>query len=343
MSKYATISSDVLVGLCDAVCAEGVDPLNVSDACHVSRAVWFGGDESVLLSDFVGVLEHVARCTDSFDFGWRAGKNFDLNCLGELGEAILCAPTLGLALKTFSDYLRLVQTTTILDFRIDGDQALITYRILDPDIWPRRQDAEFTLSIFQSLLETCIRDGCRDVSMAFEHGNAMFAGEMLSTPDLQGRPNVMTFPVRCLDVAMGAGDRIRWRERSQRLKLAMVERDRSRPVSARTEAAIFGSFGRYKPNQHRVAAELGFSSRSLHRHLQAEGETFSGILTDCRLRFAKHLLAHRDLPLSEIALELGFEDQSCFSRVFQISTGVSPLSYRRNAIAARAGLKSQCE
>lgn len=51
---------------------------------------------------------------------------------------------------------------------------------------------------------------------------------------------------------------------------------------------------------------------------------------EARLRKAKELLEHTDLPLAEIALEAGFYDQSHFSRTFKQAEGTTPGQYRKD-------------
>jgi AraC family transcriptional regulator len=48
-----------------------------------------------------------------------------------------------------------------------------------------------------------------------------------------------------------------------------------------------------------------------------------------RIEQAREMLSHTDHPLSEVALLLGFSDQSHFCRTFKKQTGLSPLEYRR--------------
>ncbi len=45
---------------------------------------------------------------------------------------------------------------------------------------------------------------------------------------------------------------------------------------------------------------------------------------------AKRLLAHTSMNIQEIALELGFEDYSYFSRLFMKLTGITPTQFRKN-------------
>ncbi len=328
MSEQATISSAVLMGLYDSVCAQGVDPLSASQAAGLAKSVWFDSDEEVPLAGFVDTLECIAEMSGNPDFGWRAGETFDLRFIGELGEAILNAPTVGMALKTFCDNLRLVQTTSDLNFEVDGDRVTLSYRILDPDIWPRCQDAEFTISILRNMLSIGQSDCAQDVRMMFEHRARRAACKELQDPTYDGHINLMTLPTRLLDIPRSTGSRQGWQQQSKRLQRALSERNRSRPVSAKTETSVLRLLGYEKPTQSRVAEELGLSDRSLHRRLDAEGTTFSRILADCRLRLAKHMLAHGQKPLCQIALDLGYDDQSCFSRAFRKSTGVSPSRFK---------------
>jgi AraC family transcriptional regulator len=47
-----------------------------------------------------------------------------------------------------------------------------------------------------------------------------------------------------------------------------------------------------------------------------------------RVREIKHALANRNIPLCELATEVGFHDQAHMGRVFRKATGISPGAYR---------------
>ena len=59
------------------------------------------------------------------------------------------------------------------------------------------------------------------------------------------------------------------------------------------------------------------------------GTNFSTYLSNIRIENAKLLLKDSNLALSEIALELGFESQSYFSKVFKEHEGLTPRQYRQ--------------
>ncbi len=61
---------------------------------------------------------------------------------------------------------------------------------------------------------------------------------------------------------------------------------------------------------------------------QYRGISFREHLNMVRIEEAKHLLRHTDYPVLNIALTIGFEDQSYFSKVFKRYTGLTPKQYR---------------
>ena len=71
-------------------------------------------------------------------------------------------------------------------------------------------------------------------------------------------------------------------------------------------------------------------SQLLRAFRQRYGTTPHRYLLERRIEKAKHiLLAEKDKPLAEIALDLGYADQSHMSRAFVAATGVTPRRFRR--------------
>ncbi|MES0872849.1 AraC family transcriptional regulator [Sinimarinibacterium thermocellulolyticum] len=77
-----------------------------------------------------------------------------------------------------------------------------------------------------------------------------------------------------------------------------------------------------------VAAALALSSRSLQRRLQAEGLRFSALVEQVRRELAERHLADASLDLADIALLLGYSEQSAFQRAFKRWTGQTPAQWR---------------
>jgi AraC family transcriptional regulator len=69
-------------------------------------------------------------------------------------------------------------------------------------------------------------------------------------------------------------------------------------------------------------------SRSFHKAVGVSPHTY---VLQCRVMRAQELLATTQLPLTEIALTIGFSDQSHFSRRFHELIGMPPRMFRRLA------------
>lgn len=78
------------------------------------------------------------------------------------------------------------------------------------------------------------------------------------------------------------------------------------------------------------------STRSLQRRLAEQGTSFQGLLDQTRRHLAERHLMDGQLDLAEIALLLGYSEQSAFTRAFRAWTGLAPAQWRRRQRAAQA-------
>jgi len=91
------------------------------------------------------------------------------------------------------------------------------------------------------------------------------------------------------------------------------------------------SFG--TPTLEQVAAQIGISPSTLKRGLARSRTSYSELLDQVRYRMARRLLTETDLPLRDIAVEVGYTDPGNFSRAFRRITGLSPGELRRTPVA----------
>jgi AraC family transcriptional regulator len=82
-----------------------------------------------------------------------------------------------------------------------------------------------------------------------------------------------------------------------------------------------------------VAASVALSPFHFHREFKrSTGLTPHQYIVQLRMERAKALLSDSDMPLAEVAAQVGFADQSHFSSTFRRATSMTPRSYR-NATA----------
>lgn len=88
----------------------------------------------------------------------------------------------------------------------------------------------------------------------------------------------------------------------------------------------------------RVAATLDLSPRTLQRLLQTENTRYGEQLQQVRSAIARQHLEQSRMPITDLALNLGYSDVSVFSRHFRRWTGSSPRAWRDRHQASAPGL-----
>jgi AraC-like DNA-binding protein len=139
----------------------------------------------------------------------------------------------------------------------------------------------------------------------------------------------MLFAARFVEIVAGA----------RRPTPAVQPRDRRRAI----EAALWIDEQAHKPiDLDQAAARAGLSPfHFLRLFARVLGVTPHQYLVRARLRRAAKLLAESGKPVTEIALDAGFNDLSNFVRSFHRAAGVSPRGFRRAAAGDRKILQER--
>jgi AraC family transcriptional regulator of adaptative response / methylphosphotriester-DNA alkyltransferase methyltransferase len=88
-----------------------------------------------------------------------------------------------------------------------------------------------------------------------------------------------------------------------------------------------------------VARRLATSRRQLQRAFSESGETsFRDELARVRMQHARELLAADEIPVRQVALQVGYQQPAQFAKSFRRYHGEPPSAYRRsNRVAALTG------
>jgi AraC-like DNA-binding protein len=71
------------------------------------------------------------------------------------------------------------------------------------------------------------------------------------------------------------------------------------------------------------------NARSLRRQLSEDGQSFRDLLAEARYAKARDLLRQTDLPVEEIAAQIGYAESAAFIHAFRRWAGQSPRAYRQ--------------
>lgn len=294
-----------------------------------------GSSEAIPLRTFVAFSEQVVERCGDVAIPWLVGVNYDLSALWQIGSAIGASSTVGMALRRLVDYFALLQDCTDIRLEREEGTAILSYRILDPDIWPRHHDAMFSLGIVAQIIRKGTRGVWDNVEFQFEAGQGEMRGDMsqiVAAPCSFGaESNSMRFPAGFLDCSLDT----RFPHAPLRqLNESFVSKRRAKPISERLAEVVFRDLDRFTIDQDRVAREIGMSSRTMRRKLADEGSSFQEVLDECRMRQAVFEFRTRPhLSIAQIALRLGYSEHSTFTRAFHRWSGMAPQAYRARLAA----------
>jgi AraC-like DNA-binding protein len=85
------------------------------------------------------------------------------------------------------------------------------------------------------------------------------------------------------------------------------------------------------PSARLAAALMGVSERTLARRLSTYGLTYMNLIDEMRFTEAKNLLQTPGVRIADVAISVGFDDQSNFTRMFRRVGGMTPREFRNTA------------
>ena len=123
---------------------------------------------------------------------------------------------------------------------------------------------------------------------------------------------------------------LEWHSEGQ-LPVAALTLGRQRGDKLVAAAQIWAADNYANPNPvTAMAAQSGLGERSfLRRFRQATGQSPMEYVQTLRIEEAKQLLDTTDMPLDDVAAEVGYVEPASFRRLFRKLVGLSPSAYRR--------------
>ncbi len=144
------------------------------------------------------------------------------------------------------------------------------------------------------------------------------------------------------DILSAAGSKNSFRQAAQDILVKALDSRQENPKEVNYQYVI-GRAEKYAqenysdPNISLISAaqHVGMSSAYFSTVFsQTTGRSFIAYLTGLRIERAKELLANTSMKLSDIALEIGYNEPNYFSHVFRKAEGITPKEYR----SRRAGV-----
>ncbi len=277
------------------------------------------------------MLECVARSSDPH-IGLTVAQTIQISDLGALGHAVTAAPTVGDGLRLLAQYLYVFAHANVLRLDIGKSLFVLGYHLTDIHLAVHQQDTEMSIGIAAAAIREISGREVNPIVVEFEHARPHYHEELAThfgCEVLYDRAtNGLQYPIRVLDLPTTSADASLLQALefylADRLKLRAEDED----LLAKVHHLIATSLSEGVPDIDVVAAALGLSRRTLQRRLSDADEVFSDLVDRVRREIATDYVSHSNHSLIDIALMLGYQEASSFSRAFKRWTGVSPQKMR---------------
>ncbi|BBX30381.1 putative transcriptional regulatory protein (plasmid) [Mycolicibacterium alvei] len=327
-----------LTGFAPLVTAHGGDPDVLLALAGVDAADAGCDDRFIPLRSAIAAVETAATLLGVPDFGRQLGRRQSIDILGPVSVAARTAATVAEALDVL---------VTHMDSHSPAISACITTHA-EPELRrfeydfqlrpapPQGQALELALGLTLQVLRLFLGTAYRPVAVHLPHSPLAADTdyhEYFGCPPHFNDP-IGGFTLRASDLQRP----LNHDPLAHRLALAYLSDTRGRrtPDIADTVGSIIRQLlptGELSAEQ--VARQFGIHAKTLQRRLVTEGTSYAELVDRTRRELTHRLLTGTDLPVAQVSRQLGYAEQSVFTRASKRWFGVTPTTYRQHPETSR--------
>lgn len=284
---------------------------------------------------FSSLLDETYRVDPVPALGLRIGRMAQPQHFGLVGYLLASCSTLGQALTRYGRFQTLVLTDLKAEVQVRGSDVIHEWSLRGND---NALSCEFSAAIFINLYQSLIKKPIAPSRVGLPipkpaHGDIYQA--ILGCPVEFNCSSIrVDVPSHVLLMDIATRDPHLLKIFDQQAN-AMLLKDAESSGCFETflqelQENILAAMNNGDTRASTVASQMGYSLRSFYRKLSVNGHSYRSVLADTRRRLAVRYLADPALSPSEVALLLGYSEQSAFIRAFKHWMGQTPGEYRQN-------------
>ncbi len=288
-------------------------------------------DRFISLPNAMAALEETAIAVSAPDFGLRLARRQGIEILGPVGLAARSAATVADAFDILEKFMAAycpAISVRVIDLP-DPVRCRFEFEFLLTPAPPRAQALELSLGVTLRVLHHFLGCGYRPVAVHLPHAAMTAPSEYrryFGCPPMFSEP-VAGFTLRATDMQRSLPkDLLAHQTAVDYLTGTLADR---RPDASRLARILIrqllptGAIGLGD-----IALHLGMHPKALQRRLRAEGATFTELVDHIRREAAERLLSDTELNLDHVSRQLGYAEQSVFTRSCKRWFGTTPSAYR---------------
>lgn len=308
-----------------------LNPQPILQAVGLTRTMLADPERRIPAAAAVGLLEESARASGCETFGLRMAESRQLSDFGVVSLLLIHQPTLRDALVATMQYRHLLNELLTIHVEERGRTVVIREEFVADVGTSSRQAIELAIGALYRLCGFLLGPHWKPHTVVFTHpapDSLLVHRRVFRCPvEFSGDYNGMVCEAADLDHPNPSADPLMARY-VKRLVEALPPPSRgSLATDVRKDLYILLPMGQATIEQ--VARGRGMTVRTLQRHLEDAGETFSGLLDAVRKDLALRYMENRKYPLQAVSRLLGFASPSSFSRWFAEEFATSPREWRK--------------
>jgi AraC-like DNA-binding protein len=333
MHQRPLVRSAAIAGYAEVARRLGLDPERLVRQVGLRMRSLAMPDAQIPAFRIYRLLELSAASAGIDDFGLRLAGRRGLSHLGALGFLIRDEPNARAALQRMVRGMNLHSSCVTLELQEAHGIAMLSLAVL-PDGEPViRQSVEAALAQLFQVMRNLFEPRWCPLRVQFIHAagctdrshKALFACPV----DFSTDRNAIVLRSTDLDAEVPGAD-AGFRDYAA-TRAASALQVGGKAGSERVRQVIQALLAGGRCTSTTVAEHLGMDRRTLHRHLDAVGESFSKLLAAQRIELALQYLEGDRLSITDISVLLGFNSPGSMSRWFVAATGRTPTQWRREA------------
>jgi AraC-like DNA-binding protein len=335
MEETLTAHTAVMGMLWRVLESYGIDPAGVIPSAIYHPGAYIADSSYIRLADYYGVLGRLIETVDDEAVGLTAARLMHPSHLGVFGHAWIASPSVIASCRMLQRFGRVFFGDLRVELRELPDAIELSY---DPDsVSPYPEvDADAQVGGFVKFCRMQYGDSFTPASITLRRAEPAnralwddFFGVRVRFGSAENLARID--PVIARQILTTAHTAL-FAKHNKTLAKSSNELERSNLVT-HVRLAIQQLLPSGAVAEERVAGIVDVNSRTLHRRLSEDGETFRSLLKDVRMDLAKRHLVKDGYNVTEVAFMLGYSDSSAFSRAFKSWFGVSPSEFRSTGTA----------
>ena len=277
------------------------------------------------------ICSNAIKLSDDKALGLKLGVRLNMVALGILGYALMTSDTVGDTLKLLLRYNQAILPSMTIDLVADQSGVILVGKGRH---LPKELERFYADTLYSAVVHN-LRILTGEVNVSFSLGLDYSAGEESKlyasvfgskVSFMSDKPG-LTFGLDGLATNISTSNPLAQNIFQRECDRIMSADNQLGLVSERVKQILIGARLDF-PSSASIADKLHMSESTLQRRLAKEGCRFQELLDQVRYRLALEYLQSTQLPVTEVAVLLGYSSAANFRRSFKRWSGLTPVEIR---------------